>query len=256
MGCCESCGVCYSSHRSSPLPRKFRLVDRLGLEDLSTSTMDRSPSPLKDSLEDGFPGDDFKADEIESQYEGLLGRSDWKTQASSAACEVKSVLLEDSASPVMLLTLDFGTTVEINTVWKALYEQEGRLAWDTGVLALQIEPVTNNIWTVYSISKMPFPFSNRDFSERRVLKSCSDGLQIVHYSISEAEGGRPACEKCERAMEFFSLARIVMAEGTTKLQLMNQCDLKLPVAQDQITVFAARQIMAWSERLKRRVLDS
>jgi len=238
------------------MPRKLRLEDRLGLEDLSTSTLDRSPSPVKSSLGDDFPGEDFKAEEIETLYEDLLGRSDWKTQASSGTCEVKSVLPENNVIPVMLLTLDFGTEVELSKVYKALYEQESRVGWDAGVSALEIEAITTNIWAVHSITKMPFPFSNRDFTERRVLKPCPDGLQVIHYSISESEGGRPAIEKCERALEVFSLARLVVAEGSTRLVLMNQCDLKLPVPQEQITACAARQIMTWAERLRRHVIDS
>lgn len=256
MGCCEGCGLGHNLSQTSPVSRKLRLEDRLGLEDLSTSTLDRSPSPPKSSLDDDFPGDDFKADEIETLYEDLMSRSDWKTQASSVTCEVKSMLPENNVIPVMLLTLDFGTEVELRKVWETLYEQDKRVVWDTGVSALETEPVTSNIWTVYSISKMPFPFSHRDFSERRVLKTCSDGLQTVHYSISQSEGGRPATEKCERALEVFSLARISVLEGCTKLILMNQCDLKLPVPQEQITVFAARQIVAWAERLKKHVVGS
>lgn len=253
MGCCESCGLTYKSQGSPPLPARCRLIERLGLEELSASTMDRSPRSAGGSIEDNMPGDDIKAVEIESYFEELLCREDWKLHINTDLCEVKSLLPETSVIPIMLLRLDFAPSVELSTVWDLLYDPDTRLSWDSSLTTFETDQLTADTWSVYCVTKMPFPFSHRDFTERRVRKACGDLLQCVHYSLTDSEGGKPLQNKLERATEVFSLARIEKKEGKTQLLLMNQCDMKLPVSPEQATPFVARQITTWAEVLRRKV---
>ena len=268
MGCCESCGVStHRSRQSAALPQQ-KLFARLGIEEvpeLAMSTPSSSQTSRKSSTTDstlyGSPkdtGEDEKSTEIENFVSDILGKAGWKVHASDDTCEVRCFDVGLSGAtdvPVFSLKIDFSSDVDLELVWKVLYDAEVRVQWDRSVSVLEQTQLSPSQWIIHSVTKMPFPFKNRDFSEKRVVRELPQLITTTHYSVTEQSGGLPVCEQYERAEEFFSSARILKADGCTRLMLVSQYDLRLPVPPKQIVAMAAAQLKTWAREIKKKVLE-
>lgn len=262
MGCCESCSYTHSQSLRRTLP-PVKLIASLGQD--SAHELLKMDSNSGKSSTAGSAGEkspkqtptDQKSTEIEAFVTEILEKGEWHVHISTDLCTVKSLLSPTRAPhevPIFLLEVDF-EHVDLEVVWKALYDADVRKMWDKSVVELEVAQVGGNWWTVHSVTKMPFPFKHRDFSERRTFTEYPDVLTTTHYSIPEQEGGSPVIEKYERAEEFFSSARVERCEGRTRLLLISQYDLKLPVAPAHMVSAAATQLQNWARELKREVLQ-
>ena len=258
MGCCESC--------TASQPTETAAAERLCIEEVSwhpsaPASLQPSPRSSLHSLLDPLSPqlEDPTAREIVVLVETLEERRDWKVHTQDSVCIIKSLAPGNglrSKSPIFSVEIHFGAVIPREQVLHVLYSPPARLRWDQEVVLMEEREVGANSWLVYSVTKLPFPFKSRDFSERRVLVEGSEAAVVIQYSVGPDKGGWETTNRFERAEEHFSLTRVEQAEDTTTVQITSQCDLKLPVTLSQVAPQAALRMKSWAYQLHKEVTNS
>jgi len=259
MGCCESCAMSLPS--SAPPAEDERLcIEEASWQPSAPASLQPSPrsslmhslllDPLSPQIEDAT------AREIVGLVETLEERGDWKIHAEDSVCLIKSLTPGNglrSKIPIFSVEIRFKSSVSAEQVLYVLYNPPIRLRWDTEVLLMEEREIAGNVWLVYSVTKLPFPFKSRDFSERRILVESSEAVVVIQYSVGPDKGGWETTGRFERAEEYFSLTRVEQVEGTTRVRITSQCDLKLPVGLLQIAPQAALKLKSWAYQLHKEL---
>ena len=247
MGCCESCSLPPVLGSAPASNIHFSLEEAVwepsAPHQLSSFILSPLLSPL---IEDSHTRD------IIALVETLQDRTDWKTHTQDSICVVKSLPVGAGfvcQVPVFAVEIRLEERLQAEDVLRVLYSPTERLKWDQGVLMMEEKVEGENVWLVYSVSKLPFPLKNRDFSEKRVLVENSQAAVVVQYSLTAELGGWAVTPRYERAEVLFSLLRVEPQSSHTLVQLTSQCDLKLPVTLTQVTSPAAVRMKAWAHQL-------
>jgi hypothetical protein len=73
--------------------------------------------------------------------------------------------------------------VDIHVAESILLDAQNRLAWDTKVAKLEVSGVTDEIETVYTESKFPWPMNNREFIDHRLRSRTPDFIKTIFYGV-------------------------------------------------------------------------
>ena len=124
--------------------------------------------------------------ELEKQTEG------WTTKVTkpTATIAVKLVTIRQAPSPkgdlpIVRAEFDFDLDVTPQDLYTVLYDQNIRKKWDTDSILEYEEfekPFPDSI-LYYMVNKVPWPFSNREFVERRLIRRTESGdLELVFFA--------------------------------------------------------------------------
>lgn len=258
MGCCESCAVPQPTETEPP---PYFCLEEASWQPSAPASLQPSPRSSLHSLLDPLSPqfEDATAREIASLVETLEERRDWKVHTQDSVCVIKSLAPGNclrSKTPVFSVEVHFDSAVPRDQVLQVLYSPPIRLRWDPEVLLMEEREIGTNIWLVYSVTKLPFPFKSRDFSERRILVEGSEAAVVIQYSVGPDKGGWETTNRFERAEEHFSLTKVEQAADMTTIQITSQCDLKLPVTLSQVAPQAALRMKNWAYQLHKEVTSS
>mmetsp|Transcript_28626 Transcript_28626/g.28258 ORF Transcript_28626/g.28258 Transcript_28626/m.28258 type:complete len:173 (+) Transcript_28626:512-1030(+) len=144
-----------------------------------------------------------------------------------------------------------------------LYDVDTRKQWDKSSVGEFIEIYkTEDVVGYYMLNKAPWPFSDRDFIERRFIRKRDNGDIEVYYREYPAQDFQPPKSKAERGRTLFGgqifRKRVsqISGEPTLLVTLVSQADMsgKIPVKAFEETL--PNSLLKWYRSVRKELVKT
>mmetsp|Transcript_16388 Transcript_16388/g.29629 ORF Transcript_16388/g.29629 Transcript_16388/m.29629 type:complete len:402 (-) Transcript_16388:287-1492(-) len=188
--------------------------------------------------------------------------SGWSLKINKPYAQVglKQGSLFNQELPVVRAVFDMEMDLKPQDLYYVLYDVNTRLGWDSGSVVeyAEFEKLSHDCILYYMQNKAPWPFSNRDFVERRLLRTRRNGdLEIYYSAISHS--AYPERNKIERGMtivggQIFRRKQNANGSYTLMVTVISQADMKGKIPAKALQETLPSSLEKWYKTVRAAVI--
>lgn len=185
----------------------------------------------------------------------------WTLKINKAYAQIalKQGSIFNSDLPVVRAVFDMEMDLQPLDLYYVLYDVNTRLSWDSGSVTEydEFEKPSHDCVLYYMQNKAPWPFSNRDFVERRLMRTRHNGdLEIYYCAITHS--AYPERNKIERGMtivggQIFRRKQRSNGSFTLMVTSISQADMKGKIPAKALQETLPSSLEKWYKSVKAAV---